>query len=287
MTIPTFKKTSPEQDASQAVGDSPATTSRRRVRESRNALSGLLRQATSHYLLVAEESPQSAELRAFLESSQERVHILSPRENPQAFLKKHPMDLVILDLSGVGAELPLISQVRKAGPVGLILINPQPDKTDWVGCLNAGADAILPANTDAVLIQAMARSLLRRSQPLAPANEPAADKEGDWILDNLSWVLHAPSGEMVKLSVMEKLLLETLTRQNGQVVPRSVLCNALGKTDTPSCWRSIDTLVLRLRRKVLEHLQQPLPLSAAYGRGYAFTATIRQGRGLPLQRLRA
>lgn len=114
------------------------------------------------------------------------------------------------------------------------------------------------------MLVATLHSLARR---LRPASQPAT-ASGSWKLDSDDWLLLSPSGARVILSKTERMLLEELMKQPNQVVGRDALIGAI--TDDIHAFdpHRLDSLIHRLRRKVLAAIGEPLPLNAVHGQGY-------------------
>jgi DNA-binding response OmpR family regulator len=74
------------------------------------------------------------------------------------------------------------------------------------------------------------------------------------------------------LSKSERRLLDVMLRRTNEVVSREALIAVL--TDDVDAFdpHRLDSMVHRLRRKVLAALGEPLPLNAAHGTGYVLEA---------------
>ncbi|MBU8976624.1 MULTISPECIES: helix-turn-helix domain-containing protein [unclassified Lysobacter] len=92
-----------------------------------------------------------------------------------------------------------------------------------------------------------------------------------WRLDEAGWSLLCPDGHAVALTRTERRVLARLLLTPGQLVTREDLVVSL--TDGEFDSHRLDSLVYRLRRKVADGCELPLPLDAIHGEGYVFDDT--------------
>ncbi|MBF0285159.1 MAG: response regulator transcription factor [Magnetococcales bacterium] len=186
-------------------------------------------------------------------------------------LARESAELIVLDWMLPGEDgLEIARKLRQAHTAaGVLMLTCRGGVGDQVMGLESGADAYLMKGTDLLVIEATLRSLQRR---LTREEPPPADGPPAWSLDRLGWELIAPGGQRVKLNASEMALLEALFRSPGQTVERPRLLAAMDKEETLAARRNLDTMVLRLRRKVEELTGQELPLESSYGKGLVFTA---------------
>jgi DNA-binding response OmpR family regulator len=95
-----------------------------------------------------------------------------------------------------------------------------------------------------------------------------------WRLDVVSWKITAPNNREAKLLYREVCLVRALSSHPGVAVHRSDLASALGYSPAHFDPRSMEIMVRRLRKKILEQIDYELPVETAHGIGYAFTAPI-------------
>jgi DNA-binding response OmpR family regulator len=186
-----------------------------------------------------------------------------------AVVSKGAPDIFLLDLGlpdGDGFEV--ARSLRAAVPrAGIIILTGRGDNVDRVRGLFEGADAYLTKPVEIDVLVATLYSVARRLEP-ATATPPA----GHWALSPDEWFLLSPTGGRVMLSKSERLLLDAMLRHANEVVSREALIAVL--TDDVDAFdpHRLDSMVHRLRRKVLAALGEPLPLNAAHGTGYVLEA---------------
>jgi DNA-binding response OmpR family regulator len=186
-------------------------------------------------------------------------------EMAQAIERCKP-DIVLLDIGLPDHDGFEVSRNLRAqfSDIGIVMLTGRSETTDRVRGLSEGADAYLSKPVEIDVLVATLHSVARR---LKPSSNPAI-LAGTWKLDSDDWLLLSPSGGRVILSKTERLLLEELMRQPNQVVVRDALIGAI--TDDIHAFdpHRLDSLIHRLRRKVLTVTGEPLPLNAVHGQGY-------------------
>jgi len=181
----------------------------------------------------------------------------------RAVARTDATDIFLLDLGlpdGDGFEV--ARSLRAAVPrAGIIMLTGRSDNVDRVRGLFEGADAYLTKPVEIDVLVATLYSVARR---LEPATAPA----GHWALSPDEWFLLSPAGARVMLSKSERRLLDVMLKHANEVVSREALIAVL--TDDVDAFdpHRLDSMVHRLRRKVLTALGEALPLNAAHGTGY-------------------
>lgn len=188
------------------------------------------------------------------------LHDVVSRGAPDIFL----LDIGLPDGDGFEVARSLRAAVPRAG---IIMLSGRGDNVDRVRGLFEGADAYLTKPVELDVLVATLYSVARRLEPAA-----VAAPVGRWALSPDEWFLLSPSGARVMLSKSERLLLDAMLQRANQVVSREALIAVL--TDDVHAFdpHRLDSMVHRLRRKVLAALGEPLPLNAAHGTGYVLQA---------------
>ena len=181
-------------------------------------------------------------------------------------IERRTPDIVLLDIGLPDHDGFEVAQTLRAqfADIGIVMLTGRSETIDRVRGLSEGADAYLSKPVEIDVLVATLHSVARRLKPslVSPATG------GTWKLDSDDWLLISPSGERVILSKTERLLLEELMKQPNQVVVRDDLIGAI--TDDIHAFdpHRLDSLIHRLRRKVLTAVGEPLPLNAVHGQGY-------------------
>lgn len=167
------------------------------------------------------------------------------------------------DESGLG----LARTVRSLSNAGIVLLSGERREAEHLLGLEQGADAYLTKPVNLPILAATISSLLRRlGQPPADANPRAGN--GKWRVRMKGWSLVSPLGRTIRLTNAERLFVDLLFARKGVVVTRETIARRLAEDTFDFDPHRIEVLVHRLRRKVEEEAEEPLPLRAVRGSGY-------------------
>jgi two-component system, OmpR family, response regulator len=191
-------------------------------------------------------------------------------------LLEHGANLIILDLNLPGEDgVAIANRLKREHEVGILILTSRSRVDEQVLGLTAGADGYLVKGTDLNIIEATARSILRRfsqkdgSAPTS-ALQPESREGESWLLSVINWTVTAPNNRSVKLTADEKEILSHMFCSPGIIFHRDNLVVALGKPDTEKNRRNLDTTMQRLRDKIKKDIGIPFPLNSVYGKGYVF-----------------
>ncbi len=124
---------------------------------------------------------------------------------------------------------------------------------------------------DADLLARIAEAL----RPVAEADAPEPVLRFDrYQLDIAGYALTDETGLAIPLTRGEFSLLREFVRRPGRVLSRDQLLNSLAGRDAESYDRSIDMLMVRLRRKIEADPKRPSLIVTIPGLGYKFTAKV-------------
>ncbi|HEV8691529.1 MAG TPA: response regulator transcription factor [Ideonella sp.] len=208
----------------------------------------------------------------------------------RACLATQRYDLLLLDLRLQAEDgLTLARQLRQASSVPIVMISGSSDETDRVLLLELAADDFLIKPFSARELVARVRAILRRTG-VTPADTPAAGpapaaarktaargeqlRFGDWLLDLTERELWHADGTPCALTQAEYRLLEAFVRQPRRVWSRDQLLEHTRSIDTEVFDRTIDVLILRLRRKIEPNPKHPRYICTERGLGYTFAADV-------------
>jgi two-component system OmpR family response regulator len=198
-------------------------------------------------------------------------------------LKSQNCDLLIIDLYLEKENgLRLARHVRRVSTLPIIMLTGKGDETDRILGLELAADDFLMKPFNVRELLARVHALLRRSTQLSPSPaKPLAEDHdyrffGDWVLDLTSQELTCAAGGRVDLTFGEYKLLQVLVEAPGRVFSRDQLLERLHSLDSDVFDRTIDVLVLRLRRKIEPNPKKPCLILTKRGAGYYFSAPVRK-----------
>lgn len=180
------------------------------------------------------------------------------RQLPDRLRRSHP-DVLIIGGDWAGFTPGLCRRLRREFSGGFLVLTVPRDEKTKIGCLTNGADACLDKTSSAPLVAAALEALLRRVDPDNPSQEnPPAQRNGHNL--RLPRSIHLELDEtsrqvrigrrLVTLTASEYKLLAALAEQPGRAVSREVLRRAVRGRCHKQNDRTVDVLVVRLRKKI-------------------------------------
>jgi two-component system, OmpR family, response regulator len=192
------------------------------------------------------------------------------------------IDLITLDLSlGADDGLSFAREIRAHSDVPIIMVTGKGDAIDRVVGLELGADDYVckPFNLREVI--ARVRAVLRRHEPARPDFAKSIPHErfgfAGWTLDITSRELSNGAGLKCDLTTGEFNLLELFVRRPQRVLTRDEIMDLLKGHDWSPIDRSIDALIVRLRRKIETEPAAPMHIKTVRGVGYVFATDVKRG----------
>lgn len=186
------------------------------------------------------------------------------------------IDLALIDLK-LGAEngLDLAMTVRERYGLPIVMLTGIGDETDRIIGLETGADDYMMKPFNPRELIARIHAVLRRAGHVTP---PGAAERGDaqirafgaLRLDLTHRELIGPDGGEIALTNAEYRLLEYFLRHPDRIIPRTELLSELGCDLSQYMDRTVDVLILRLRRKIEPVPSKPVHLQTRRGQGYIF-----------------
>jgi len=184
------------------------------------------------------------------------------------------VDLTLIDLKLNGESgLALAMHIRKRFDLPIVMLTGVGDEVDKIVGLETGADDYLMKPFNPRELIARIRAVLRRygrAAPPAPTPAHTGLAFGDKILNTDERQLYTRAGEEIPLTNAEYRLLEYFLRHPDAIIPRPQLLTELGSDLSQYVDRTIDVLILRLRRKIEAVPSKPVHLQTRRGQGYIF-----------------
>ena len=222
-------------------------------------------------LIVEDDEDLRLELSDYLSSLGYAVHGVGTLAAAERVLHQG-FGLFVLDINlpdGSGMEFCL--RVRPYVRAGIVMMTGRSERELRIQGLKGGADAYLVKPVDPEELEATLQSVVRRAGAnhffvVKPAAMPV-----QWRIDRVRLTLAGPTNaKACKLNQAEALLLATLVRAEGCQMSRVELLAAFEAQGVSSSGRRLESLISRLRGKVMEEMGLELPVQSIYGRGYAF-----------------
>jgi two-component system OmpR family response regulator len=208
-------------------------------------------------ILVIEDDPETAEqLVDFLETRGYATDLAADGNEGLRLAQSAPYAVIVIDRMLPGIDgIAVIRRLREAGTVTpALIVSALGEVDDRVRGLRAGGDDYLVKPFAFVELLARVEALARRS---ATVVKETVLRVGDLELDLVSRTVNR-GGRAVELLPREFQVLEYLVRNEGQVVPRTMLLEQVWDLHFDPSTNIIDVYVGRVRRKI--DGQQAYPL---------------------------
>jgi DNA-binding response OmpR family regulator len=242
--------------------------------------------APAHILVVDDEPQVRRLLRRCFEGEGYKVTEAGSSAEVIEHLKRASFDLVTLDLNLPDIDgLTLAREIRSSSPVPIIMVTGKGDTIDRVVGLELGADDYITKPFHLREVLARVRAVLRRSAAASGAAADAPAPDGDtltfdgWELSPAKRELKKPCGTPCDLTTSEFDLLVLLANNANRVLSRDQIMDRLKGHDWTPYDRTIDNLIVRLRRKIEPDPERPTLIKTVRGVGYTLTADVTRGRG--------
>jgi len=196
-------------------------------------------------------------------------------------LDREGVSLVVLRDDGSVNALPTLHRIRTVSRTPCIVVGEHADADRSIGLLDAGADDLVPLGTPMPALLARVRAVLRRGA-WGLATHPALFDTAPgqhWRLVRTRRELWRPDGSECRLTTAEFDLFCLLVDRGPAPVSREAICQGVFRRRWRSEDRTVDNLVVRLRRKLDDDARATI--RTVQGRGYAFVgfaqAPLRDG----------
>lgn len=208
--------------------------------------------AQKHVLVVDDDCVVRNQIRDFLASHAFEVSAAADGAAMTRILNAKPVDLVVLDLQLEREDgFDLMRGIIGQAPV-ISLAGERSGEPDMVAALELGADDCMVKPLGLRELVARIRTVLRRAERSERSRRERRVRYrfAGWELDMRGRSLAAPCGAPVKLTCAEFNLLTAFLRAPRQVLTREQLIAASRVHRDEVYDRSIDVMILRLRRKL-------------------------------------
>jgi len=243
-----------------------------------------MNKGSAHILIVDDEPKVRLLLRRCFEGEGYKVTEAGGSAEALQLLSQSTFDLVTLDLNlPDGDGLTVAREIRARLSTPIIMVTGKGDTIDRVVGLELGADDYITKPFHLREVLARVRAVLRRSAAAAvpadsaPTSSAASVKTirfDGWVLDPAKRELRQPCGTPRELTTSEFDLLLLLAKNANRVMSRDQIMDGLKGHDWTPYDRSIDNLIVRLRRKIEPDPERPRLIKTVRGVGYTLTADV-------------
>ncbi|MBP3687862.1 MAG: response regulator transcription factor [Alphaproteobacteria bacterium] len=218
-----------------------------------------------HILVVDDDTRLRSLLRRYLTEQGFLTSAAKDAAEAQSFLDIYKFDLLIVDImmpKVTGTEF--LYQLRQQGNnIPVILLTAMGEAQDRVNGLETGADDYVPKPFEPKELVLRINNILKRAK-VAEDHQSKLAFNGvryDLVKGELSDI----SGHIIHITPVERMLLNILGRNAGEVYTREALAAALGSAEN---LRTVDVQITRLRKKIEQDTKNPRYLQTVRGKGY-------------------
>lgn len=234
-----------------------------------------------HIIIIDSNAATSAALKRALQRHAFVVDEAYTAEEAKTRLRDHDFDIIVLDTfltDGDGLSILKALAMDQARP-GILVRADTVDEIDRIVALELGADDCVSKSCSSREVNARVRSILRRrsvEQTFCTnrTNQPIKQYLfAGWRLNISDQRIFTPSGERLKITNSEYMILSCLLKSPGSIKDRTALRGLHVEDGRDVDARSMDVIVSRLRRKLAGHCDQDL-IETVRGRGYRFIPPV-------------
>jgi two-component system, OmpR family, response regulator len=234
--------------------------------------------ALAHVLAVDDDPIIRQAIGDYLGQYEFRVTAVADGGAMQAVLANEVVDLVVLDLKLAAEDgMALARRLRDESAIPIIMLTGRREEPDRVMGLELGADDYLTKPFSPRELLARIRAVLRRRRPEIQQGRPEgirAYRFDGWELNLNTRRLRNRDGQAVPLSNGEFSLLVVLLGAPNRVLTRDQLLDMSRLHNDDVYNRSVNTQILRLRRKLEADPANPRYILTERGAGYVFSARV-------------
>lgn len=189
------------------------------------------------------------------------------------WMNREEIHLVILELQDEkGAlldELELLTEIRKASCVSILVISSEENESIKIMTLNAGADDYVSMNCSPLEIIARIKAQLRRYTQLANAfrKMDRIYQVGELLVDDRYRIVMV-EGKNVDLTPIEYKILKLLVQEKGKVISISQIYEAIWHMKAVGADNTVAVHICHIREKIESNPKKPQYLKAVWGSGY-------------------
>lgn len=230
-------------------------------------------------LVVEDEAALGEMMRDNLAIAGHEVELVRDGLAARQRLLRRGIDLVVLDVMLPHLDgFSLLRELRERGDeVPVLIVSARSRDLDRIRGLELRADDYLTKPFHLKELVLRVDALLRRAA--ARPIEPDTVRIGDRDVDLRAMLVHVVGGPSIELTATETRLLRMLAARPGQVVSRAELVRALFGPATSPATRTLDNLVVRLRRIFEPDSASPRHLHTVRGVGIRLELAPPPGNG--------
>lgn len=204
------------------------------------------------------------------------VYIANNAEQARQCLLKNTyvlifLDLILPDMNG----LVLMQYIKSLTDTPVIILSGLGSDSDIIVGLEIGADDYISKPFHPRVVIARAKAVIRRhSTQVASCPFKFGFEFNRWFLDTEQRKLFSPEQHEIELTQGEYLLLLALVSHAQQILSRQKILDLTHNEYDDIIDRTIDVLIMRLRKKIEINPKNPELIKTIRGTGYLFSCSV-------------
>ena len=232
----------------------------------------------AHVLAIDDDPILRNAIAEYLGKYEFRVTAVADGSAMQTVLANEVVDLVVLDLKLQTEDgMALARRLRDDSAIPIIMLTGRREEADRVMGLELGADDYVTKPFSPRELLARIRAVLRRRRPEIQQGRPEgirAYRFDGWEMNLNTRRLKNPDGNPVRLSNGEFSLLVVLLGAANRVLTRDQVLDMSRLHSDDVYNRSVNTQIMRLRRKLERDPANPRYILTERGAGYVFNVKV-------------
>lgn len=234
-------------------------------------------------ILLVEDDPIFSDLvSGYLRRENFTVEEVATAASARRYLDSATIDLILLDASLPDADgFDLLRELRSTVPVPVIIVTAKSMPIDRILGLELGADDYICKPFELGELRARIRSVLRRTHGIVDMEVTSMIEAltfAGCTLDLTNRRLLNPEGHEIILTSAEFDLLRALVEHPRRPLSRDQLLNLTRSRNWAPFDRSIDVVIVRLRRKLAAATNDPELIKTVRNVGYMLASEVRRRR---------
>lgn len=236
--------------------------------------------ANKNILVVDDDAQIRDLLYQYLSGAGFRVSTVGDGAAARAALAVQSIDMILLDIVLPDVDgITLAKEFCASSDTPILMLTVKGKEVERVIGLELGADDYITKPFSPRELLARIKAVFRRTATVQPSpHDPDAATMvflfGQWELNPATRRLKRADGEERRLTASEFGLLTAFLRRPKQILSREQLLASSRDDPTAVYDRSIDYLILRLRRKLEDSPRRPTLIQTEHGVGYIFAVDV-------------
>lgn len=223
----------------------------------------------AHILIIEDDFASRSLLVSYFEREGYRISEAEQADDLPGRVSRDGIDLVLLDINLPGKDgLTLTRELRASSTAGIILVTSKGDEIDRIVGLELGADDYVTKPFGVRELLARIQALLRRSAPGGVVLEQDSPFTiGHATINPRTFELKRGK-DVETLTAKELKVLQLFHAHPGEVLSRDRLLNEVWGYNYYGTTRTLDQVIVQLRKKLGDNGDSPRYLLTVHGVGY-------------------